>query len=30
MHACRLKALFPTIFEIVSGKSEGGVKHICV
>ena len=30
MHACRLKTGFPTIFEIVSAKSEGGVKHICV
>ena len=30
MHACRLKAGFPTIFEIVAAKSEGGVKHICV
>ena len=30
MHACRLKAGFPTIFEIRSAKSEGGVKYICV
>ena len=30
MHACRLKAGFPTIFEIVSAKSEGRVKYICV
>ena len=30
MHKCRLKAGFPTIFEIMSEKSEGGVKYICV
>ena len=30
MHTCRLKAGFPTIFEIMSAKSEGGVKYICV
>ena len=30
MHTCRLKAGFPTIFEIKSAKSEGGVKYICV
>ena len=30
MHAGRLKAGFPTIFEIMSAKSEGGVKYICV
>ena len=30
MHKCRLKAGFPTIFEIMSAKSEGGVKYICV
>ena len=30
MHACRRKAEFPTIFEIVSAKSEGGVKCISV
>ena len=29
MHTCRLKAGFPTI-EIMSAKSEGGVKYICV
>ena len=28
MHTCRLKAGFPTIFEIMSAKSEGGVKHL--
>ena len=28
MHTCRLKAGFPTIFEIMSAKSEGGVKYI--
>ena len=30
MHTCRLKAGFPTIFEIMSAISEGGVKYICV
>ena len=30
MHTCRLKAGFPKIFEIMSAKSEGGVKYICV
>ena len=30
MHTCRFKAGFPTIFEIMSAKSEGGVKNICV
>ena len=30
MHTCRLKAGFPTIFEIMSAKSEGGVKYIFV
>ena len=30
MHKCRLKAGFPTIFEIMSVKCEGGVKYICV
>ena len=30
MHTCRLKAEFPTLFEIMSAKSEGGVKYICV
>ena len=30
MHTCRLKAGFPTIFEIMSAKSEGGVKCISV
>ena len=30
MHKCRLKAGFPTIFEIMSAKSEGGVKYICL
>ena len=30
MHTCRLKAGFPTIFEIMSAKSESGVKYICV
>ena len=30
MHKCRLEAGFPTIFEIMSAKSEGGVKYICV
>ena len=30
MHTCRLKAGFPTIFGIMSAKSEGGVKYICV
>ena len=30
MHTCRLKAGFPTILEIMSAKSEGGVKYICV
>ena len=29
MHTCRLKAGFPTI-EIMSAKSEGGVKYMCV
>ena len=29
MHKCRLKAGFPTIFEIMSAKS-GGVMYICV
>ena len=29
MHTCRLKAGCPTIFEIMSAKSEGGVKYIC-
>ena len=27
MHTGRLKAGFPTIFEIMSAKSEGGVKY---
>ena len=30
MHTCRLKAGFPTIFESMYAKSEGGVKYICV
>ena len=30
MHTCRLNGGFPTIFEIMSAKSEGGVKCICV
>ena len=30
MRRCRLKAGFPTIFEIMSVKCEGGVKYICV
>ena len=30
MHTCRLKAGFPKIFGIISAKSEGGVKYICV
>ena len=30
MHTCRLKAGFPKIFEIISSKSVGGVKYICV
>ena len=30
MHTCRLKAGFPTIIEIMSPKTEGGVKYICV
>ena len=30
MHAYRLKAGFPTIFEIRFAKSEGGIKYICV
>ena len=30
MHACRLKAGFPTLFEIMFAKSEGGVKCISV
>ena len=30
MHKCRLKAGFPTIFEIMNAQSEGGVKYICV
>ena len=30
VHKCRLKAGFPAIFEIISAKSEGGVKYICV
>ena len=30
MHTCRLKAGFPTIFEIMSAKTEGGIKYICV
>ena len=30
MHTCRIKAGFPAIFEIMSTKSEGIVKYICV
>ena len=30
MHTCRLKAGFPTIFEIISAKTVGGVKYISV
>ena len=30
MHTCRLKAGFPTIFEIMSAKTEGDIKYICV
>ena len=30
MHTCRIKAGFPTTFEIMSAKREGGVKYICV
>ena len=30
MHKFRLKAGFPTIFEIMSAKSEGGVKYMCL
>ena len=30
MHTCRHKAGFPTIFEIMSAKSECGVKYVCV
>ena len=30
MHTSLLKAGFPTIFEIMSAKSEGVVKYICL
>ena len=30
MHACRLKAGFPTVFEIVSAKSEWCQAYLCV
>ena len=31
MHKCRLKAGFPTIFDIMSAKSEGGVQvYLCL
>ena len=30
MHTSRLKEGFPTIFEMMPAKYEGGVKYICV